>query len=53
MLDLTVRVSAVTQEGKDRLRLLLDCGNEHTGVELIAAFNFADETLLVQETGEP
>ena len=53
MLDLTVRVSAVVAESANRIRLVLDCGDEPGGAELIAAFNFGDETLRVLRTGEP
>jgi hypothetical protein len=53
MLDLTVKVSAVTRESENRLRLVLDCGDEPGGAELLAAFNFEAETLWVLETGEP
>ena len=53
MLDLTVRVSAVTRERDSRLRLVLDCGDEPGGAELVGAFNFEAETLWVLDTGEP
>jgi hypothetical protein len=53
MLDLTVRVSSVTPEGENRLRLVLDCGDEPGGAEFVEAFNFESETLRVLETGEP
>lgn len=53
MLDLTVRVSAVASEPENRIRLVLDCGEEAEGAELVKAFNFKDETLWVLETGEP
>jgi hypothetical protein len=53
MLDLTVKVSAVTHESENRLRLGLDCGDEPSAAELVAAFNFEAETLWVLKTGEP
>ncbi len=53
MLDLTVRVSAVAPESEGRLRLVLDCGDEAGGAELVEAFNFESETLWVLESGEP
>lgn len=52
MLDLTVPVVAVAHEGKTQLRIVLDCGDEAGGAELVAAFNFAAETLWVSGTGE-
>jgi hypothetical protein len=53
MLDRTVKLLSVTREGNSRLRLVLDCGDEPGGAELVAAFNFETETLWVLETGEP
>jgi hypothetical protein len=52
MLDLTVRVSSVAAEGLNHLRLVLDCGGEPGGADIVAAFDFASETLWVLETGE-
>jgi hypothetical protein len=52
MLDLTVEVSAVTHDKERRVRLVLDCGDEPDGAELIVAFNFEGETLWVSETGD-
>jgi hypothetical protein len=53
MLDLTVRVSAISSEPENRIRLVLDCGEETEGAELVKAFFFERETLWVLETGEP
>jgi hypothetical protein len=50
MLDLTVPVAAVTHENDTQLRLVLDCGDEAGGAELVAACNF--EALWVLATGE-
>jgi hypothetical protein len=52
LLDLTVKVSEVFREAGNRVRLLLDCGEEAAGAELVKAFNFEDETLWVLETGD-
>jgi hypothetical protein len=53
MLDFTVKVSAVASEAENRIRIVLDCGQETEGAEVVKAFNFKDETLWVLETGEP
>lgn len=52
MLDFTVRVREVSQLDGNRVRLVLDCGEDGDDAELVMAFNFGNETLLVQETEE-
>lgn len=53
MLDFTVRISSITIEKENLLLIILDCGDEPEGVELIRAFYFESETLWVLDSGEP
>lgn len=52
MLDFTVRVASISPTSDGYIKLLLDCGDESDGADLILMFNFEDETLLVLESGE-
>lgn len=52
MLDFTVQVAGVMHEQENRIRLIVDCGQDPQDAQIIMAFNFADETLWVLETGE-
>jgi hypothetical protein len=52
MLDFTIPVASVAPAPDGCIRLVLDCGDEEDGADLVMMFNFEDETLWVLETGE-
>jgi hypothetical protein len=51
LLDFTVRIIEIAPLGGNHIRLVLDCGDDPDATDLVLAFNFADETLWVLETG--
>ena len=52
MLDFTVPVASVSPAPDGCIRLILDCGDEKDGADLVVMFNFEGETLRVLETGQ-
>lgn len=50
--DITVMISAVKPAADGQVRLILDCGDDPEGADMIHALNFADETLLAREAVE-
>jgi hypothetical protein len=51
-LDLTVAIQEIEPLSPPNIHVILDCGNDEDGAALVLAFNFANETLWVDEVGE-
>jgi len=51
-LDFTVPIKEVVPLSPPDVHVILDCGDDEDDVDLVLAFNFDDETLWVNESGE-